>query len=449
LAARTDKIFFFREKKIPRLLVFGYPKQAPPVGGLLWSKRVSDSISELGVLDVKNISSEQSIKRKLNTHEILRNILPCLIMDFCDAVRGFLTLPQIALLDSWGEPSIILWTLLRLFRPRTKIVVVFHHHEPRILPGHISKLKSRIVRMVAECYNLLIEQLTCLMVRDADMILTVSRTSAIQLCSLYGITAIHHEKKEQLEEKHAARGSGKIRIVGTGVDRLTINTTSQKDIDFFCIGRIEKLEGIEKIWSAIRKIRPNVNFVMIGRASLKEINRLQSRSINHRGEVPHHEKVDLYSRSKVFLFPSIREGFGIALGESLHLGMNAVVWKLPVFDELYSKSAIAKEGRIRLVEMGNYELFAKEALKALELYEKKKKIVTSQPTTTTTTATTTTSSSSSSASTSTLSSDGKKTAATVSVLELAELKQEDSVSKILQSWEDVARKVVKALSELA
>ncbi|MDQ3847905.1 MAG: glycosyltransferase family 4 protein, partial [Thermoproteota archaeon] len=397
MAAATNKIYSFREKKIPRLLVFGYPKEAPPVGGLLWSKRVSDSISELDVLDIKNISSEQSIKRKLNTHEILRNILPCLIMDFCDAVRGFLTLPQIALLDSWGEPSIILWALLRLFCRRTKIVVVFHHHEPRILPGHISKLKSRIARMIAERYNLIIEQLTCLMIRDSDMILTVSRTSAIQLCSLYGITAIDHVKKGQSEEKNVARGSGKIRIVGTGVDRLTINTISQKDIDFFCIGRIEKLDGIEKIWSAIRKIRPNVNFVMIGRASLKEINRLRLRGINHRGEVPHQEKVDLYSRSKVFLFPSIREGFGIALGESLHLGMNAVVWNLPVFDELYSKSTIAKEGTIRLVERGNYELFAKEALKSLELYEKKKKIATSHAFTTTTTTTTSFSSNSSSA----------------------------------------------------
>ena len=435
MAARIGKIYYFREKKIPRLLVFGYPTQAPPVGGLLWSKRVSDSISELGVLDIKNISSEQSIKRKLNTHEILRNILPCLIMDFYDAARGFLTLPQIALLDSWGEPSIILWTLLRLFRPRTKVVVVFHHHEPRILPSHIPKLKSHVARMVAEWYNLIIEQLTCLMIRDSDMILTVSRTSASQLCSLYGITVMDHEKKEHAEEKNTACGSGKIRIVGTGVDRLTINANSQKDIDFFCIGRIEKLDGIEKIWSALRKLRPNVNFIMIGRASLKEINRLQSMGVHHKGEVPHQEKIDLYSRSKVFLFPSIREGFGIALGESLHLGMSAVVWKLPVFEELYSKSTMAKEGTIRLVERGNYELFAREALQALELYEERRKIVSSQPST-------------SSFSSSAVSSDGKKAAGAISVLELAEIKQEDVASKILQSWEDVARKVVKALSEL-
>jgi hypothetical protein len=44
-------------------------------------------------------------------------------------------------------------------------------------------------------------------------------------------------------------------------------------------------------------------------------------------------------------------------------------------------------------------------------------------------------------------SESKKSAATLSVLKLKEEKQEHR-SEILQSWEDVAHKVVKALSEL-
>ena len=90
---REDRICYGRNK-IPRLLVFGYPSKPPQVGGLLWSKRVSDSISKLGVIDVRNISSERSADAKLNTRQIVRNILPCLIRDFYDAVRGLLTLPQ-------------------------------------------------------------------------------------------------------------------------------------------------------------------------------------------------------------------------------------------------------------------------------------------------------------------------------------------------------------------
>lgn len=31
--AGIDKIYYFREKKAPRLLIFGYPKEAATVGG--------------------------------------------------------------------------------------------------------------------------------------------------------------------------------------------------------------------------------------------------------------------------------------------------------------------------------------------------------------------------------------------------------------------------------
>jgi glycosyltransferase involved in cell wall biosynthesis len=429
---REHRICYGRNKT-PRLLVFGYPSKPPQVGGLLWSKRVSDSISKLGVLDVRNISSERSTDAKLNTRQIVRNVLPCLIRDFYDAVRGLLTLPQIAILDSWGEASLILWSLLRVFRPHTKIVIVFHHYEPRILPDRISEIRSHFTRAIAKRYNLIIEKLTGVMIRDSDMVLTVSRTSARELCSSYGIT-VNDTKKEEEYTSITPLRSGRIRIVGTGVDRLSIDTSAQKDIDFFCIGRIEKFDGIDKIWSALKKLRPEINFVMIGRASLREINHLRSIGVDHKGEVTDEEKLELYSRAKVFLFPSSREGFGIALAESLQLGMAAVIWRLPVFDELYSDSRMAKQGSVRLVERGNYELFASEALKALELYDMRNRMISAQP------------SSLSSSSSSPVPSEGKSVA-TISVLKLPQEKQEYR-NEVMQSWEDVADTVVKALSEL-
>lgn len=428
--ATTEDRICFRKNKPPRLLVFGYPSKSARVGGLLWSKRVSDSISKLGTIEVRNISTERSIHAKLKTRQIVRNIIPCLIKDFYDAIHGFLTLPDVALLDTWGEANIILWRLLRIFQPDTRIVTIFHHYEPRILPDHLSEMNSGFGRAVAKWYNSFIEKSTSDMIRNSDMILTVSRTSARQLCSLYGVTGSNHIATE---EDNAPVGSGKIRIVGIGVDRLTIPSGVQKDIDFFCIGRIEKLDGIDRIWSAVRKLRPEVSFVMIGRASLSEINRLRSIGINHKGQVSDEDKIELYSRAKVFLFPSSREGFGIALAEALQLGMASVIWRLPVFEELYSDSMLAKQGMIRLVEIGNHESFAREALKALDLYDIRHRMV-SPPT---------------SSSLSSLTTEGKKNIATttISVLKLREEEKQEHGSES-QSWEDVADKVVKVLSEL-
>jgi glycosyltransferase involved in cell wall biosynthesis len=181
---------------------------------------------------------------------------------------------------------------------------------------------------------------------------------------------------------------------------------------------------------------------MIGRASLTEINHLKSIGIDHKGEVTDKEKLELYSRAKIFLFPSSREGFGIALAESLQLGMAAVIWRLPVFEELYSESMMAKQGWIRLVERGNYALFASEALRALDSYDRRNRIISAQPSLSSLSTTTSTTSSSSR-----VSSESKKTAATISILKLTEEKQQHR-SDTLQSWEDVAHKVVKALSEL-
>ena len=451
MATKKGKIYHGRNATL-RLLVFGYPSKVPQVGGLLWSKRVSDSISKLGVVDIRNVSSERSSNAKLNTRQIVRNIIPCLIRDFNDAIRGLLTLPQLALLDSWGEASIMLWGLLRVFQPNTKIVIVFHHYEPRILPNRISEIDSHFSRAVTKWYNSIIEKLTSIMIRDSDMVLTVSRTSAKQLYSIYGVTGndVKHEDEEkeqqqqEQEEYNARLRRGKIRIVGTGVDKLSIDTSAKKDIDFFCIGRIEKLDGIDKIWSNLRKLRPAVNFVMIGRASLTEINHLKSIGINHKGEVTDKEKLELYSRAKVFLFPSNREGFGIALAESLQLGMAAVIWRLPVFEELYSESMMAKRGRVILVERGNYKLFASEALRALDLYDSRNRtirITSEQQSSLSSSSLTTTTTSSSP-----VSSESKKRA-TISVLKLTEEKEEQRI-ETLQSWEDVANKVVKALSEL-
>jgi hypothetical protein len=121
--------------------------------------------------------------------------------------------------------------------------------------------------------------------------------------------------------------------------------------------------------------------------------------------------------------------------------MAAVIWRLPVFEELYSESMMAKQGRIRLVERGNYALFASEALRALDSYDRRNRIISAQPSLSSSLSTTTSSSSSR------VSSESKKTAATISILKLTEEKQQHR-SEILQSWEDVAHKVVKALSEL-
>ncbi|HYP42548.1 MAG TPA: glycosyltransferase family 4 protein [Candidatus Nitrosocosmicus sp.] len=353
-----------KETKQFKLLFFGYPSNLINyTGGYLWMKKVADCIEKSGsylVLKTEKNYSSTMLPRKI-------------INDLYNAVKALFRQPDVAILDSWGESNIILWMLLRVFKPKTKILVVFHHHEPRIL---ISK------NLFQSLYNLMILKLTTKMLKDSDTILTVSQASKHELNTIYGIGV---DKINKIQEKANIKTEmltksirDRIAIVGTGIDNnllFRINgikdgNNDKKDIDFLCIGRIEKFYGLEEIWKNIRMLKPNSNLVMIGSISPETEKKLRRMGIDHRGFVPEEEKINLYSRAKVFIFPSSMEGFGIAVAEALYASMPVVAWNLPVFEELYKKNDSVK---IKLIEYGKSDLFAKECIDTLDSYSNTKK----------------------------------------------------------------------------
>jgi glycosyltransferase involved in cell wall biosynthesis len=101
---------------------------------------------------------------------------------------------------------------------------------------------------------------------------------------------------------------------------------------------------------------------MVGRASPNVRFHLQNIGIYHKGIVSEEEKLQLYSRAKVFVFPSIFEGFGIALTEAHAAGLSVIARKLPVFEERFGKQSV---NTMRLVERGNTLQFAHEAVAAI------------------------------------------------------------------------------------
>ncbi len=353
-----------RETKQFKLLFFGYPSNLINyTGGYLWMKKVADCIEKSGsylVLKTEKNYSSTILPRKI-------------INDLYNAVKALVRQPDVAILDSWGESNIVLWILLRVFKPKTKILVVFHHHEPRIL---VSK------NLFQSMYNLMILKFTTKMLKDSDTILTVSHTSKHELNTIYGIGV---DKINKIKEKTNIKTEiltkslrDRIAVVGTGIDSNMIfkvngnkdGNNDKKDIDFLCIGRIEKFCGLEEIWKNIKKLKPNANLVMIGSVSTETRGKLCRMGIDHRGFVPEEEKINLYSRAKVFIFPSSMEGFGIAVAEALYASIPVVAWNLPVFEELYKKNDSVK---IKLIEYGKNDLFAKECIDTLESYNKTKK----------------------------------------------------------------------------
>ena len=97
---------------------------------------------------------------------------------------------------------------------------------------------------------------------------TVSKSSMKDLASFYNIGK-DLDKNFEIKGISIRNGLNKSRvaIVGTGVDSDLLNIiihqnkeiTKEKDIDFLCMGRIEKFFLIDKIWLKIKEQKPNWN----------------------------------------------------------------------------------------------------------------------------------------------------------------------------------------------
>ena len=90
---------------------------------------------------------------------------------------------------------------------------------------------------------------------------------------------------------------------------------------------------------------------MAGVIPENSIDKLYKIGIDHRGFVSEEEKIKLYSKSKVFIFPSARLGFDIAVADAFYSIILIIAWNSR-FEEFYLKKDKLK--KIHLIEHGNY-----------------------------------------------------------------------------------------------
>jgi glycosyltransferase involved in cell wall biosynthesis len=316
-------------RKNPVLLIFGYPFNFH-FGGLVWIKKVADYIEKNDLFSVRKVSSYVDPKKHALQHIVhLRAVL-----------EGCFTNPNLAILDTYGEATLLMGILLRVFKPSAKIVTVFHHYEPL-------SVKHRKARLFTKIYCKIVDYFTKIMLNDSDKVLTVSISSSCQLEKLLTIP-----------------NRNKTVVVGcSSSDKLPpIQTSAKRDLDFLCVGRFEKFDGIENIWNIIRKVNPKSKFV--GRVSSRDVTRLHNIGIDHKKIVSEEEKLQLFSRAKVFIFPSIFEGFGMAVTEAQEAGLSVVAWCLPVFEERFGGKESGN--KIKLVKIGETIQFAQEAVTVLK-----------------------------------------------------------------------------------
>ncbi len=185
-----------------------------------------------------------------------------------------------------------------------------------------------------------------------------------------------------LKEELIKQGFGEKRLVvnypGIDLDYFrAVNPASQKYEAAF-IAQLRPAKGIFdliKIWQLVCQKRPGARLAIIGQGQKETISRLKKKIRQARlennifllGFLPNDEAFALIAASKVFVFPSHEEGFGIAPLEAQALGVPVVAWHLPIFDEIFPRGMVK-------INKGDIEKFANAVLDILENKKKAKEL---------------------------------------------------------------------------
>lgn len=321
-----------------------------------WSKTnsVSVVIPKIGYDTCKHLFDD-SYRIHLSSHddEVPSGNMKTSFLYFKRIIRSSLMSydpsPDVIICSSHLLYDIIPALILRR-RVRARIVVYVHHIISQFRTGE-QGFWTRVSHIN--------ETLGIYLLRGADMVF-----------------AINENVRSSLLAKGFA--ASKILVVGNGLDHELIQSVKTSSIEFeacFC-GRLAERKGVYDlidIWHEVMKEYPKSKLVIMGDgAEYENLKRkvevdMLVENVAFTGFVPDREKIETLKSSKLFIFPSYEEGWGIAVTEAMACGACVVVYDLPTYD-IFGDSIVR-------VNIGNKIGMAQKVIELLENGEKRKSYI--------------------------------------------------------------------------
>jgi len=241
-------------------------------------------------------------------------------------------------------PDVIPAFLHKLLRPKTKwIQCVFHiYPDWRIRPG------NKVRNFVAQY----LQKFSFILIKKSDVVISLNNQVKAELVRL-GFT------------------ESKIVVNTPGIDveylqNLAVSQNTKK-YDGTFLARLSPSKGILdliEIWKRVTEINPQMTLAILGGGSKESLRKqiIKAKLENNvflLGFLENDEAFSIIKNSKVFLFPSHEEGFGIAIAEAMACEVAVVAWDLPVYKEIF-------EDKIIQVKKGDTTRFAKSVAELLE-----------------------------------------------------------------------------------
>lgn len=195
------------------------------------------------------------------------------------------------------------------------------------------------------------------------------------------IININYQIKDDLVQFGLRANNFVVNTPGINVEyfqNLEIDAGTKK-YDATFLARLNPSKGIFdliEIWKKVVKKNPSVRLAIMGGGS-REINERMNQKIREAGLeknidllgfLENDESFSIIKNSRVFLFPSHEEGFGIAVAEAMACGVPVISWDLPIYQEIFEKHSFQ-------LEENNLELFSQKVFEILNDDEKRKEIV--------------------------------------------------------------------------
>lgn len=177
---------------------------------------------------------------------------------------------------------------------------------------------------------------------------------------------------------------------GINLEYLGKVESAKKTYTGVFMAQLRKSKGIIdliRIWKRVCNRLPNAKLAIIGKGSediivelKEEIKKLDlEKNITILGFLPTEAAFSTIKASKIFVFPSHEEGFGIAPLEAQALGVPVVAYNLPVFEEVFPTGMIKVEKHdinkfakriVGVIENQDYKvILSKEALENAQRFD--------------------------------------------------------------------------------
>jgi glycosyltransferase involved in cell wall biosynthesis len=141
-------------------------------------------------------------------------------------------------------------------------------------------------------------------------------------------------------------------VVGNGINTKKFRRfEAKKTYEAAFLGRIVRQKGIDTLlrsWSSVVKQRPGSKLAIIGGGDpgqLKLYRRLADEvgvadSVDFKGFLSDEEVVRTLNSSRLFVFPSLKEGFAQAVSQAMACGLCCVISDIPALRETYGDAAV-------------------------------------------------------------------------------------------------------------